>query len=466
MKLRISRSARERGTVLVASLCLAFVLGFALAGYLTLVQYQSQSVARSQTWNGSLAVAEAGIEDGLQFINKFAGTPILPSWTNSSSVDNWTVLSPGVYTVRRDLGPTAGVYYNAYITNLSSGPSVYVVGTVPAPLSGAPLRRDIFVNTRRNALFNFALAAQGKIDLNGNNIATDSFDSSNTNSSNNGIYSASRRNGSGDVVTNGTFTNSISVGNADIMGHVNTGPNGTITLGPNGTIGSVAWVTNGNTGIENTSYVNSTMNVQFPDVASPDTIYGVSAGSWVGLPPAGQTITINSTTTTFDQSYNTPGDQYYKLTTQLGGKIYVGTNVNLVLWLTAGASFSGNDQITIASGGSLTIYTAGSFSMSGNAAVNNYMQFAERFSLLGLPACTNISLKGNAAITGTVYAPQAALSVGGGGSTTYDFVGSAMAKTVSMNGHMKFHFDEALKNSNFSRGYIASNWKEVPKSVP
>ena len=52
------------------------------------------------------------------------------------------------------------------------------------------------------------------------------------------------------------------------------------------------------------------------------------------------------------------------------------------------------------------------------------------------------------------------MTLGGGGNNTYDFVGSIMAKTVTLSGHMNFHFDEALKNSTYSRGYIVTDWKE------
>jgi hypothetical protein len=80
--------------------------------------------------------------------------------------------------------------------------------------------------------------------------------------------------------------------------------------------------------------------------------------------------------------------------------------------------------------------------------------------LLGLPTCTAVNLQGNGAITGVVYAPEADLKLGGGGSTTYDFVGCIMAKTATLTGHMNFHFDEALRNNSYSRGYIVTNWKE------
>ena len=45
---------------------------------------------------------------------------------------------------------------------------------------------------------------------------------------------------------------------------------------------------------------------------------------------------------------------------------------------------------------------------------------------------------------GTIYAPHADFTLGGGGKDTIDFVGSSVTKTVKMNGHYKFHYDENL----------------------
>jgi hypothetical protein len=83
-----------------------------------------------------------------------------------------------------------------------------------------------------------------------------------------------------------------------------------------------------------------------------------------------------------------------------------------------------------------------SFSTSGNGNINNLSQQASNFELFGRPSNTSISIGSLAAFSGTVYAPQADFSLGGGGNTTYDFVGASVTKTVTVNGHFNFHFDE------------------------
>ncbi|MEO7300643.1 MAG: hypothetical protein ABI042_18930, partial [Verrucomicrobiota bacterium] len=61
---------QNRGSVLVVTLVITGILGFTLASYLTLVGTQSRSVSRSQTWNYSIPVAEAGIEEAIVHLNR------------------------------------------------------------------------------------------------------------------------------------------------------------------------------------------------------------------------------------------------------------------------------------------------------------------------------------------------------------------------------------------------------------
>jgi putative adhesin len=82
------------------------------------------------------------------------------------------------------------------------------------------------------------------------------------------------------------------------------------------------------------------------------------------------------------------------------------------------------------------------FSLSGSDTVDRGN--AANFSYFGTTNNTQITFGGNASFTGTIYAPQADFSLGGGGSSTYDFVGASVTRSVSMNGHFNFHFDENL----------------------
>jgi hypothetical protein len=145
----------------------------------------------------------------------------------------------------------------------------------------------------------------------------------------------------------------------------------------------------------------------------------------------------------------------------LGGRVYVGTNINVTLRVTANASPS---TIRVAgkglNAGKLTIYMdAPTFSLSGSSSVDGGN--ATNLTYYGTTNNTQISFGGNASFTGTIYAPQADFKLGGGGPDPYDFVGSSVTKSVQMNGHYKFHFDENLLKDGPKTGFIANSWREL-----
>lgn len=468
MKIHISQSHQVRGSVLMVSLLTAFIIGLTLASYLLLVEAESRSVARSQNWNHTMVVTEAGVEDALQLINKYVGTPdLLPAWPTTAAADGWTHVG-NVYYVRRYLDAARNIYYDAYVTNFTNGPSIYCVGYVPAPnlysqafpqgflaAAGVTLnadtggKRKVFVRTAKDPLFNVAMAALGRIDMKGNNVATDSYDSSDPKYSTNGRYDITKRKDGGDVVTNGSITNSgIGVGNANVMGHVKTGPTGDISIGPNGSVGSVSWVTGGNTGIED-GWAANDFNVSFDDVILPNL-------TWLAAPSGG---TVDGTS--YDYVFTSDKSGNYLITKS--GSIYVATNTTVALNVTADSFSPPSIYIAgdAANSGKLTVYMQGEkLSLSGNDLVESANP--ANLSFYGLPTCTIINFNGNGAFYGVIYAPEANYSLTGSGSSeAVDITGATVTRTVTLNGHFNFHYDENLRNVGPSRGYIPSSWAEV-----
>ena len=210
MKTKSVTHIHNRGSVLLVTLVTAAVLGITLASYLKLVSTQSKSVARSKHWNQSLVLAESGVEDALQMVNKFVGTPLLTNWINTYSADNWSK-SGNVYTRTGYLDASHTTYYTVSVSNqnttLNNLVTIRSTGYMPLPsgiASNTTLTRTVVVQAQIDTLFNVAMAALGTIDLNGNGIATDSFDSGDTNYSHFGFYTntPSKRKANGDVATN------------------------------------------------------------------------------------------------------------------------------------------------------------------------------------------------------------------------------------------------------------------------
>jgi hypothetical protein len=98
------------------------------------------------------------------------------------------------------------------------------------------------------------------------------------------------------------------------------------------------------------------------------------------------------------------------------------------------------------------------FSLSGSSGIDG--GYAANLSYWGSTNNTRINLSGNCSFTGTIYAPQAAIRLSGGGGSDYDIVGSIVASSVDINGHFKFHFDEALLHGQM-QPYVAHSWREL-----
>ena len=125
----------------------------------------------------------------------------------------------------------------------------------------------------------------------------------------------------------------------------------------------------------------------------------------------------------------------------------------------------GNIKITgsiqIAKNSSLELYMEGaSADLGGNGVINDTGN-AVNFFYLGLPTHTSLTFSGNGTFIGSIYAPSADFNLNGGGNNVQDFIGSSVSKTVKMNGHFNFHYDESLGKTGFTRGYLVNSWNEI-----
>jgi hypothetical protein len=453
--LKIRTQPKTQGGALPFALLTASVIGFTLASYLTLVSSQNASVMRSLSWNHAVAVAEAGVEEALTQLHY---TGITNLWAS-----NWKKLDNGLYYKRCALGN--GTYTDVTIRPVEP-PVIISTAFVPAPLSPASqmgmilglassssqpasaLKRKIQVNTAREALFTKAMLAKGQIDLNGNNVTTDSFDSTTIEGSTNGKYDPAKRRANGDVATNSGLVDSFKMGNANIMGHVSTGPRGTISIGSNGSVGDKKWVLEDRkTGIQ-PGYSSDDMNVEFPDVV---------------LPPGTPTIVYSGSYSQGNTNYNyvlkgSATEQTFFKTSSLNGKVYVSGNVQL--WITDSFNMSGGDLIYLAPGANLKLYVgAASATLSGQGISNPGS--ALNFQYYGLNSNTSLTFSGNGAFTGTIYAPYANFNLKGSGSNLNDFIGASVSKTVTMTGNFNFHYDEALILIGPLKDYIVTAWNEL-----
>ncbi len=576
MKILKATSRAIQGSTLMIVVVITGLVGLVLAAYLNLLGSQNATTMRSQAWNAAIPVIEAGVEDALSHLNANGSSNLF--------CDNWNH-SGEIYWIQRWMGNN---YYIVTISNWVAGasnaaPTVESRGFVSSPVivassqsafladavntassSPAFLGRGVRVCAKKNYAFVKGLVAKDSLNMNGNNVTTDSFDSADPNYSSNGLYDSSKHKAHGDVAVNSSILNSLSVGNANIWGTASTGPNGSVAIGPNGVVGDLAWHA-ANNGIE-PGFTRNDMNVDFPDVQAPfnggyvtpngtagsitNTTITVTGTNWSGATtiaypsgassvttnypvssttfPTGSPGPVNTTTTTnttaaSSQTFPTAGTYLGSVTTRvvtsgppsgrgtwydynlitsttttytyptfavnyssyttnstttvthydfildsgnyqidsLSGSVYV--RGEAILYVTSSANLSG---IVIKPGKSLKLYSsAPSVTLGGN---DNGL--ASAFSYLGLPGNTSLDIGGNGEFTGTVYAPNAALTMHGGGNNTVDFTGASITKSVTMNGHFNFHYDEALGRVATGGHYIVTSWNEMSpqdvKSLP
>ncbi len=110
---------------------------------------------------------------------------------------------------------------------------IQVLGCVGLPLQAATGTAD-----PPPCAFRFGLVANRGIDLHGNSLYLDSFDSTDPTKSTNGVYDVAYRRPNGNVALGGSLTDSLTnLASANLYGYVFTGPTGTVTIGATGTIG-------------------------------------------------------------------------------------------------------------------------------------------------------------------------------------------------------------------------------------
>ena len=412
----------------MVTLFMVSLIGFFLFAYLYLVRTQRGMVARSQAWNGALAMAEAGVEEALAQLNPGASVANVDRTANG-----WGAPNNGIYGPASRTLTNYGSYSVVYTAD--TNPIIYSTGYVSVASIPATLTRVVRVTTVNGNLFRGALCTKYNLDLKGSNVETDSFNSMNAMLSTGGMYDPSKTSTNGDI--------------ASVQGIVNVGNdtvNGSVLLGPTASAAALkaSGVISGG--------VTNDLNIEISDVVLP-------TGNPLPVSPLATPIVTNGVS--YDYAFFNGG--YYTIN-NLKSSIYVAPNTTVTLLLTGNAD-PGSIYVARAgagtAAGNLTVYMDGpTFSISGSSeAVDAGNPL--NFTYYGTTNNTAINFSGNAMFTGTIYAPEAAFSLTGGGTMTYDFVGAAVVASASVSGHFQFHYDENLTLNGPKGGFVATSWTEL-----
>jgi hypothetical protein len=453
---------KNQGSVLLVTLCTAWIIGIALVSYLTLVANQHRTTHHSQTWSTCIPVLEAGIEEALTQLNYNNGQGI-----NNAATYGWTNVSTGVFSKSRVVSDD-GSRYEVRIDANGATPVITAKGYAPAPLNtGTPMggqnafgmilgtvsqstaamvSRTVVVGTALENAGNGkgGLVGKGKISFSGGG-SLDSFDSSNPLYSTSGRYDATKRQANGLAMSNIALADSIHVDTAHIYGSVATGAGaGTVTYS-SGSVGDLAWNAS-SSGIQ-TEHMTTDANLQFDDVTEPFTW-----GS--GSTPVSGAVSGTNYTYVLDGASNTQWN--LGAVNVGGGKSMIITGGDVTLYVNGNFVTSGSGFIYVAPGASLKLYTSGTLTVSGTGVVNG-AGYASKFSIYGLGTATsNWAYSGSSAFIGTVYSPYDNFVFSGGAGA----FGSFTANNITISGGAAIHYDQSLSGGGQPQ-YIASSWNEI-----
>src|SRR6185369_10518801 len=91
MKTTSTTSTRSAGSTLLIVLIVGGLIGLTLIAYLKMTGNQNYFVARSQSWNITVPVIEAGLEEALTHLNRNGTTNV------NMTADGWSLVN-GQYT--------------------------------------------------------------------------------------------------------------------------------------------------------------------------------------------------------------------------------------------------------------------------------------------------------------------------------------------------------------------------------
>jgi len=469
-----SAFSSRRGSALVVALILCAIIGISLASYLQLSRTQMTVSNRALYNNAAMNLAENGLEEVMYSINRKLDddTYDWSGWQNNG-VNAWRRWTG--YTFDGGAKGSARVYVYNYLG--VSAPRAVARATIEIPNSSISVEKWVEIQLRKTSKFANGLVAKSKITFKGDNVTIDSWDSD---PGDTGLwasavpYSSSVRKDNGSVGCISVSVSSVLTQNADVWGFVATGGDDpTDDVGPKGSI--LGKSSPSGTKVDPTR-VSTDFTAAFDPVTAPSaTYYNI-----------GEISADNDTSRTLPRTGDSPAadGNYYYSTTQIDLK---GTNKNVlqvngkvILKLTNSASnaitLTGSDAaISIGNTGSLAIYTEGDVAMAGKGVANgtdtngdgsltdSELNQPIRFQLYGTkPSGTqNISISGNGAFSGVVYAPQGSVTVVGNGTVS----GSVVANDITMTGNANFHYDESLSDFGGANPFRVSKWREITSAT-
>ncbi len=418
---------------MITALLFASLLAIGLGTYLSLTRGAFAQAQRTFLQNDAHNLAEAGLEEALFCFRKVSeGTATATAWgawTLNGADATYTL--PGFNRDANAVG-VVKVFVRGYN---GSSPSPYILSqAIVTPFDqGAPIVRTLRLTLRRNAYFLNGIVGLEGLTWNGHPSA-DSFNSNPSNSPD-GPWAP--------------YTSSVAKSNTSVTvlaGTVNLGAQGlvmgSLNLGKGVSSPNASQVT----GSIVTNVASSYPLPTYPTAASVSRSYSLGATVPATLPVSGRVAASD-------------GNYYYFCDGAEIGATTITAGKNVVL---VGTHTSMGSGLTVQATGSCKIYMDGTVKASGKGAINNE-SWAGALQIF-TSTSGNCVIGGNGEIYACLYAPNASLTGNGGGNSGM-LVGSFVARTITSNGHMDFHYDEALRQLSAAGAWKGDSWYSFQSSA-
>jgi hypothetical protein len=454
----MSSRARNRASVLIVAMIFSAIIAVSLGSYIQVGQTNLRVANRAFYQNAALNLAESGLEYAMWSVNQQAtgGGNAWTGWTLSGGNATRTFTN---FTLDQNATGSVRVLVQNY--TLASAPRLLARATI-TPQPGPPLEKWIEVRVTRRSLFANGLVARDTITFSGSNTMVDSYDSRL------GDYNADLGGGNFNRYARGSAgslsvtTGAFSLGNGDIYGYVSIGTSdySGLSMGPNGRVGDFGAAV----GSIDYSHVTTDFSADFdpPVTPTPPSVYNLGGIGSTALPRTGDTPAADG-----NYYYNVTG---ISLSGGPGNKLQIRnhpdtsdpSDVVIMVTGTAGnvVSVTGNASFQIDAGNTLNLYASGNISIAGRGVANANHPAA--FMLWGTKttADQSLSVSGNGQLNGVVYAPNADVSMNGGGSSGA-VRGAIVANNITITGNSSFAYDEALADMNDSNPFGLVDWEEI-----
>jgi hypothetical protein len=490
----------RRGSLLIVAMLLSAIIAIFLTSYVQLSLNALNLSNRSFYSNAAMNLVDTGLEQAMWAINNSN------NWTGAG----FSTYSTGQYrgtfpssTTSYSLSGGAAGQVKVWANPTGANPEVVAEAIITLP-TGNQIIKEAEIYMTQSSFFKDGLVAKNTITFSGNNASVDSWNSSTTDAPtgqtpitapvpyiSSGVYQNATD--SGKIGSTSVAVDSLSISNANINGYAAVGGNSSsdLSVGAQGYVGPYGTAN----GTINPAYVTYDFTTSFPDASAPTnssiTLSAISGAT--SLPRAGDSgVSVTSsgvTTTTYYYNVSTIGLSGNGDILTIGGSSTSTSKVNVVITLTnppgaTDVAITGKGGITIAKNATLAMYAPGNVSIAGNGITNGTYDPSSALSSTNTPnqpsafqfygtetaaqATANgdqtISISGNGVLSGVVYAPNANISMNGGGNSG-QVLGAMVGNSVSVTGNSAFHYDTSLASLGSSGLWSLSKWRELYTST-